>query len=392
MEGTFDLLIPMTAKSTPVAGVAGYNNTLLYSAVSGSRDELVEYLLTKGNAAMKSAPDYDEHLISTTSVGAYKDAHINDACGLDQRTPLLEAIRLNRSRVVQLLLQHGADPLATTRNIFSGYQNAWGAVHVFANAGHNEDSPMIRKLVIEHKVSITHQSDGDRDGESALLLAIQNDSFELASCLLSLGADINSTCNSSGFLTFRYPTTVLGHTISTCARNSIARMRYLLSSSTFGRVNINLIVEPTRKLTALHRAAMGHLEMWSRATDMTAAEPLVWGDVDMDACREILNELLQVFHDGKEIDARSELVGRTALHLAVLAGNPEGVRLLLSHGADVAIQDEEGETALDVALRLQMEMGSVGDFRSARGMKKRELDCRASCADLLATKTGEKAV
>ncbi|GAB1210187.1 hypothetical protein APSETT445_008977 [Aspergillus pseudonomiae] len=41
--------------------------------------------------------------------------------------------------------------------------------------------------------------------------------------------------------------------------------------------------------------------------------------------------------------------GATALHLAVVCGLQEVVRLLLDHGADAKIVDEEGKTALDLA-------------------------------------------
>jgi ankyrin repeat protein len=46
--------------------------------------------------------------------------------------------------------------------------------------------------------------------------------------------------------------------------------------------------------------------------------------------------------------------GNTALHWVVIGGNdPSKVELLLEHGADVAITNNDGETALDCAREME---------------------------------------
>uniref|UniRef100_A0A8W7Q4P4 Acyl-CoA-binding domain-containing protein 6 n=1 Tax=Anopheles coluzzii TaxID=1518534 RepID=A0A8W7Q4P4_ANOCL len=61
---------------------------------------------------------------------------------------------------------------------------------------------------------------------------------------------------------------------------------------------------------------------------------------------EILTRLLAV--DGIDINLRGA-DGQTALHYASSCGNVECLQLLLQHGADRTIRDEEGETCSDVA-------------------------------------------
>jgi ankyrin repeat protein len=188
-----------------------------------------------------------------------------------------------------------------------------------------------------------------------LLIAVQNDAFQLADSLVSHGADINFTTLSCGHLALSYLTTILGHVIASNARNSIARLRYLLDSPSI-RDRLDFIVEPHRQWTALHRAAAAHIDVQFRGTDATQASELNWDDVDWSANREILNELLRMFKDPEQLNAVEQSTELTPMHLAVLAGNEAAVSLLLDHGArsDVPSVGGQGATAADTALGIQM--------------------------------------
>lgn len=61
---------------------------------------------------------------------------------------------------------------------------------------------------------------------------------------------------------------------------------------------------------------------------------------------DVLASLLTI--DGIDINLRGA-DGQTALHYASSCGNVECLQLLLKHGADRSIRDEEGETCSDVA-------------------------------------------
>jgi ankyrin repeat protein len=380
MESTFKCLLPRTNRAASVHGYGGFNQTLLYFAVSLARDELVEYLLKYGADVMKAGEGYDEEVLRSQDVGAFKTTDINRACGVDLRTPLLEAVRWNRPTMVNLLLEHGAHATGASKNPFSGQASTWTALHVLAYAGQN-DARLVQPL-LDHGAPLDGFPDDFDITESPLLIAVQNDAFQLADSFVSHGADLNFTTLGSGHLALTNPTTILGHVVASNARNSIARLRYLLDSAST-RDHLHFIVEPTRQWTALHRAAAAHIDAEFRGTDATEAAQLDWTDVDWSANREILNELLRHFKDPGQLDATEESMGLTAIHLAVLAGNEAAVRLLLDHGArgDVPSAGGQGATAADMALGIQMRRLSIIEEITRSGRE--EVAARKRCSDLL---------
>ncbi|KAG5793097.1 hypothetical protein H9Q69_007835 [Fusarium xylarioides] len=377
MESTFQYLLPRTSRVASPNGYGGFNQTLLYLAVSLARDELVEYLLKHGADVMKAGENYDEEVLQSQDVSAFKTADINRACGVDLRTPLLEAVRWNRPRMVNILLENGAHATGVSKNPFSGQASTWTAFHVLAYAGQN-DTRLVQPL-LDHGAPVDGFPDESGRTESPLLVAVQNDQFQLADCFVSHGANINLTSMSNGHLSFTNPTTILGHVIASNARNSIARLRYLLGSADC----LKFIVETARQWTALHRAAAAHIDAEFRGTDATEAAELNWTDIDWSANREIMNELLLQFNYPEQLDAVEESLGLTAMHLAVLAGNDAAVKLLLDKGArrDVPSAGGQGPTAAGMALGIQMERLSVNEEDARPG--KEEIAARKRCNDLL---------
>lgn len=69
--------------------------------------------------------------------------------------------------------------------------------------------------------------------------------------------------------------------------------------------------------------------------------------------REILIELLEKWNSAEDLDRRCAIDDKTALHLAVEAGNVEAVRLLLDWGAERVIQDANSLTPLEYAMALR---------------------------------------
>ena len=204
--------------------------------------------------------------------------------------------------------------------------------------------------------------------ETPLTVAIQNNAFNLASFLLALGADVNALSQSSGLIATEYPTTILGHIIASTARHSTPRLRFLLNDCALHE-SIDFIVEPTHKLSALHRAAWAHRGLILTSTQYSAQPvPLRREELDWAVNRDLIYELLQRFNTPEELDQRCGVLGRTALHLAVEAGNTGAVSELLAIGADVTLLDENGETAVQLATRLlrdghTVEQGIASDLK-----------------------------
>ncbi|KAF4123021.1 hypothetical protein GMORB2_6569 [Geosmithia morbida] len=383
MKQTLDFLLPRANRVAAGNGYGGFNQTLLYLAVSLARDQVVEYLLNHGTDAMKAGPDYDEHILRSQDVGGFKKTDIDRACGVDMRTPLLEAVRWNRPKLVDLLIEHGADARRGCKNPFSGKESTWNALHVLAHSG-QDDIRLIRRLVA-HGASVDGSSEHSDGTESPLLVAVQSDSFQVADELVNLGADPNAITLGSGHLTLTHPATILGHVVASNARNSIARIRYVFSSMSAHR-RVDMIVEPERRWTALHRAAAAHIDASFRGTDATEPAPLQWADVDWPANREILNELLGKFSSQDDLDAVETSAGLTALHLAAIAGNDAAISLLLDRGARADILSGGGDGKTAGVMALGMQKHSQGIQRS-----RHEVAARNRCVQLLNAGTVQSA-
>ncbi|KAK7578319.1 hypothetical protein V3481_014173 [Fusarium oxysporum f. sp. vasinfectum] len=262
MESTFNCLLPRASRIAYDA-YGGFKQTLLYFAVSLARDELVDYLVKQGADVIKARTDHDEEVVESQDVGSFKRADIDRASGVYMRTPLPEA--------------HGAQATKVSKNPFSGQDSTWTALHILAYAG--QDATWLVEQLLDHGAALDGLPDHFHTTESPLLIVVQNDAFHLADSLVSHGADLNFTTLSCGYLTLSNPTTILGHVIASDARNSIARLRYLLGSPSM-RDGLHLIVEPARQRSALHRAAAAHIDVEFHGTDAAEAAELHWADVD----------------------------------------------------------------------------------------------------------------
>jgi hypothetical protein len=200
---------------------------------------------------------------------------------------------------------------------------------------------------------ILNIEDGSHNpAETPFLVAVQHNAFDLATTFLEFGADPNALCLSSGLLSLERPTTVLGHIIASSSQHTIPRLRYLLERCPKNKT-IDFIVEPARQLSALHRAAWAHQGILHRLPDHSRTGYLCRDDYDLDVNRGIIQELLEKWgYVGEHLNRRCKIHGRTALHLAVEAGNIQGVELLLEKEADASLCDDLGLTPTELAEEL----------------------------------------
>ena len=326
-----------------------YGGSMIYCAVSGAHDEVVDYMFQH---------DWCLH-------------NLNEPCDAARRTPVLEAVRWNRRSLFQNLVDHGADIHALAANPFQSSQLNWSALHIFAHEGHNKDVSLVRKLVESNvpvdgftsalpksppteeqdrtdtnivSLSISDRVSAILSCETPFAVAIRHNAFHLASELLSLNADPNALTLSAGLFTSPYPLTILGHVIISNARYSSARLKYLLNLK---ENSVNFIVEPARQLSALHRAALSFQDV-----SKVAGGEVGVAEFDMETSSDVIYELLLRWRMGEELNAKCGIRDRTALHLAIEVGNLGAVDELVEAGADREVEDDGGETAVQLAERL----------------------------------------
>ena len=385
LHATLDLL---REKTEYINFQSIFDGNMLYFAVSEAHDDAVEYMF-KHNWRVET---------------------LNDPCVPGQRTALLEAIRWNRRPLVELLLSHGADPHVRAANPFQPKLLNWSALHVFAQEGHNKDVSLVQSLVqtgtpVDGPATSPTPAEGNpttnddslnpdihqlslKDNPSPTILtcetpfaiAIRHNAFHLSTTLLSLNANPNALTLSSGLFKSPHPLTILGHIIISNARYSTARLKYLLNLSLPNDENhsaVDFIVEPTRQLSALHRAAMAYQDIKSVITN----EEVTMQSFDLETNTDILYELLLRWPGREELDMKCAIGGNTALHLAVEAGNAGAVESLLRAGAGTEIRNEEGETAMGVAERVKGRgkvseeiLGRLGLEDGGEGLVEEEVD------------------
>lgn len=337
-----------------MSGIDGRETHALYYAVSEGHDEVVEYFLSKEVEELIASFEY-ESKPDQLPYGLYNPTDINRPAQDDKRTPVLEAIRWNRQPIVELLIARGADPKAVAKNPFSNEIN-WTGFHILATAGHDSNYSGLMSILVDAGLPI-NGIPGDANApqhsiESPFLVAIQHNAFNLATAFIEHGADPNFLSLSAGLVSLDHPTTVLGHLVAASAQHTTPRLRYLLEQCP-KRDTVDFIVEPARQLSALHRAAWAHKGVLHRAPDDSNGKYLSQQEYDMLINREIMHELLQKWgDDAAHLNARCQVHGRTALHLAVEAANLKAVELLVEKGADVSIVDDLGLIPAELAQEL----------------------------------------
>ncbi|KAI2999946.1 hypothetical protein CBS147346_7306 [Aspergillus niger] len=383
-------------------GLCGPGWGLLYLALKLGQDEVVKYVLSSRAAEILGPVEYR----SAVPCLAHDPRDINAGYEQEKYTPLYQALRWNRREIVELLIANGADHMAVSTNPFTNdpYDSRdsrnmdWNALHVLASTGHRTFDPRLVSLLVDEGVPVDGEQRQAQPSaplvETPFLLAILNDAWGLAAYMADLGADINALRLSSGSIKLDYPTTVLGHVIAAAAQHSAPRIQFLFGQDDDKDRCIAFIVEPERRLSALHRAAWAYRGVYHRSwpfrpsqdygtdthdgrqipnhvrikvfldgcmedspeyhanTETKNRMPMARGEYDMAVNRETMRQLLQRWNSDEYLNFRSNVFGRTALHLAVDARNLDAVKLLLERNADTTLADELGLTPLGLVQKL----------------------------------------
>ena len=259
-------------------------------------------------------------------VKALLDAGAN-ANGLTRGSrPLLhEPLRIDNRPLVDLLLEHGADPNAVVDRTFrvyftavhmgyhemvrtmlteyGGYFNlVYGNFLQPTNAAARQDDVRMLELLLDHGAEI----DSNRKAGTPLLQAIDNRAANAAAFLLERGADPNLV-----------PETGWSPLQSAVDTNALETVRALVDHGA------DVMYKDDDGWTALHMAVMNGN---NRALEMLLNQPGV--DINV---------------------ATNE--GRTLVHQAAKSGRTETLKLLVERGARVDVTNAAGATPLDLAIK-----------------------------------------
>ncbi|XP_063290649.1 poly [ADP-ribose] polymerase tankyrase-2 isoform X4 [Pelobates fuscus] len=261
-------------------------------------------------------------------------------------TPLHLAAGYNRVKIVQLLLQHGADVHAKDKGDLVPLHNA-------CSYGHYE----VTELLVKHGACVNAM---DLWQFTPLHEAASKNRVEVCSLLLSYGADPNMpNCHNKNAIDLA-PTPQLkerlsyefkGHSLLQAAREAdLARIKKHLSLE---MVNFK---HPQTNETALHCAAASPYPKRKQVCELLMRKGANVNEKTKDsfltplhvASDKAHNDVVEVLvkHEAK-VNALDNL-GQTCLHRAAHCGHLQTCRLLLNSGCDPATVSLQGFTALQM--------------------------------------------
>uniref|UniRef100_A0AAR2ISU4 Poly [ADP-ribose] polymerase n=1 Tax=Pygocentrus nattereri TaxID=42514 RepID=A0AAR2ISU4_PYGNA len=257
-------------------------------------------------------------------------------------TPLHLAAGYNRVRIVQLLLQHGADVHAKDKGGLVPLHNA-------CSYGHYE----VTELLLKHGACVNamdlwqftplHEAASKNRVEVCSLLLSHGADPTLVNCHGKSAVDMAPTPELKERLTYEFK----GHSLLQAAREAdMAKVKKTLA------LEIINFKHPQTHETALHCAVASPHPKRKQVTELLLRKGANVNEKNKDfmtplhvAAERAHNDILEVLQKhGAKMNAVDTL-GQTALHRAALAGHLQTCRLLLSYGADPAIVSLQGFTA-----------------------------------------------
>ncbi|KAJ8397112.1 hypothetical protein AAFF_G00009660 [Aldrovandia affinis] len=257
-------------------------------------------------------------------------------------TPLHLAAGYNRVRIVQLLLQHGADVHAKDKGGLVPLHNA-------CSYGHYE----VTELLLKHGACVNamdlwqftplHEAASKNRVEVCSLLLSHGADPTLVNCHGKSAVDMAPTPELKERLTYEFK----GHSLLQAAREAdMAKVKKTLA------LEIINFKHPQSHETALHCAVASPHPKRKQVTELLLRKGANVNEKNKDfmiplhvAAERAHNDVMEVLQKhGAKMNALDTL-GQTALHRAALAGHLQTCRLLLNYGADPTIVSLQGFTA-----------------------------------------------
>jgi ankyrin repeat protein len=306
-------------------------------------------------------------------------AHVNPLQDCAELTPLQIAVEKDDLELVRLLLEQKANPNAfTTSKEGTALQIACASsmnasvveLLLRANADIDTRPGYLRDKQVPHPLADSDDEDLDCTEIStslkpAILIAADNDNWEVVQLLLEEGAAVNASLGKCPGRFFNdhnedYDTPTVYTPLQAAVRSEkITMTRMLLTAG----AQIDARPRGEHGHTALQISAMVGNErlieiLLRKGADIHAPAGVYGGRTALQAsARHSDTRILAIMlREGADVNAPpARHQGRTALQIAVAAGSTEGVKMLLDAGAVVDSDPRltEGVTALKEAIRIK---------------------------------------
>ena len=258
-------------------------------------------------------------------------ADINAPLAGQDWTLLVTAADRDASEVVAFLLERGADPNVTTD----------GDVTVsspLSKAMWRQDATII-EMLLKHgaKTDFTYGRKGEWN-DTALLDAIESNHPELVELLLKYEADVNLSPPNVGFTPL------------------VAAVYYEWVSEQIVELLLDNGADPNK--AGRSAPSMFPLRSAVGKRDLSTIKLLIKHGADVNqsfaihvavqsATDDVVSYLAQV--RGADINHNPGFQGNAPLHLAAMKGRLKAAKVLMQHGADPSLKNEDGQTPLDIA-------------------------------------------
>ena len=352
--------------------------TALWLAASEGQTEVMKALIDAGADASNTRSDGITALMSAAA-GGHEDAvkllleHGADpkVADKDGTTPLINAAEKGSVACVRLIAEQVNDP---------AYLNAlsltdFNALIIASAQGHKE--------VVEYLLNAGADVDGAAQSKvTALMYAAASNHVEVTKVLLDKGANIEGKHVNGGTALLEAATGGAADTLKLLIEKG-AKVDFededgitpLMAIASLGSLEgLNLVIESLKKTmtdeqlkqhinklsysggsSVMFAAAGGH-------PDCTKALLELGADINAiaRATPEYLVKLKKMIEEGTYTEEEPHIDGVTALHVAAQGGHLDTVNLLLKEGAAVTVKDDEGRTALTLAIK-----GNYGEVATA---------------------------
>ena len=256
---------------------------------------------------------------------------------VDSIIPLHQAAFLALEELVEWLVSEGSDPNKTS---IMGFPLECALSSNVANALEEEAVLHIVSILLKSGADIHLMSEA-HDGESLLALAVKTENPILIKAIVDAGAEIDMSCML-----------MIDDRMSR-KRSSGNALPAFLESISYENVSFSI------------RPVLMNLALNYRSTTMKALNILEQSSISFPESAELLDLILQDAALKGQLDvvtktipflvntinSRNDEEERTALHFASMNGHYGIVSLLLEKGADVNVQDKEGNTPAHLRIK-----------------------------------------